>query len=63
MIYANTSIGNDPTLFLKNEEWVVADSACKLSKNIITPYRNYQNNQTRKHFEFNKKFSKYRVRI
>lgn len=63
-IFNNSTLKKKKTELFSGMEWLAADSAYKLSTTVITPYRsNSKAVPTSQRNDFNKKFSKFRVRI
>lgn len=62
-IFNNSSLFLSPSNYFEGEEWIAADSAYKLSKTIITPFRKNSTEPESMTNSFNKLHSKYRVRI
>lgn len=62
-VFTNSSLFLSPSKYFEGEEWIAADSAYKLSKTIITPFRKNSTEPESMTNFFNKLHSKYRVRI
>ncbi|XP_031328220.1 protein ALP1-like [Photinus pyralis] len=63
-IFTACNLSNDPLRYLSPPEWIAADSAYKLTENVITPYKkNSRQVSANVQKTFNYTFSKYRVRV
>lgn len=62
-VFTNSSLFLNPSQYFAGEEWIAADSAYKLSKTVITPFRKNSTEPDIMKNAFNKLHSKYRVRI
>jgi len=63
-VFQNCPLYTKPDLFLTGDQWIAADSAYKLSEQAITPFQSNSTDLTRTaRNEFNRTFSRYRVRI
>lgn len=63
-IFNNSSIGKNPQNFLTEGQRIAADSAYRLTTQIITPFRStFRMLTDEKRKRFNKRFSSYRLRI
>ena len=60
-IYNNCDLSKEPRNFFSDNEWLAGDSAYKLATTVITPFR--ANNCASNKQKFNKRFSRYRIRI
>lgn len=63
-VFKTTRIYTDPHLFFNEKEYIIGDSAYPLSPTCVTPYKVNTRFVTQEHRRlFNKKISKYRVRV
>lgn len=63
-IFAECDMARNVTNYLTENEWIAADSAYRLSKQVITPFRkNARQSTSECRKAFNKYFSSFRVRI
>ncbi|XP_050340844.1 uncharacterized protein LOC126767356 [Bactrocera neohumeralis] len=62
-IFGNCELSNDTDVFFGGAEWIACGSAYKLSRTVITPFRENSRELTqRQRTFFNKIFSRYRIR-
>jgi hypothetical protein len=62
-VYANSTLGRDPSALLNNGQWIAGDSAYGVTPFLLTPFRNNSTEGLREKREFNKYFASYRVKI
>lgn len=63
-IFNNCDLSTKVEEFLKGAEWIAGDSAYKLTASVITPFReNSAAGTLQERNDFNKTFSRYRIRI
>lgn len=63
-IFSNCPLAKHPERFLSGSQWIAGDSAYPLKSFLLTPFRQNSTELTKEdREEFNKYFSKYRVRI
>lgn len=63
-IFSNCPLAKNPERFLSGSQWIAGDSAYALKPYLLTPFRQNSAEHTQEDREqFNKYFSKYRVRI
>lgn len=63
-IYNTCDLSTNASQYFNEQEWIAGDSAYKLTKTVITPFKTNASceNQERRN-AFNRKFSKFRIRI
>lgn len=59
-IYNNCNLSKKTEDYFSGRQWIAGDSAYKLTKTVLTPYRS---NSAQNRNNFNRIFSKYRIRI
>ncbi|KAI8126643.1 Protein ALP1-like [Lucilia cuprina] len=63
-IFKNCDVFKEPEKYFSLHQWIAGDSAYSLSSTLITPYRiNSNQMDVQKRKQFNRRHSKYRVRI
>ena len=63
-IFSNCPLAKHPQRYLSNGQWIAGDSAYPLKSFLFTPFRTNSSEHTKEaRDQFNKYFSKYRVRI
>lgn len=63
-VFSSSEIGKNPLKFFSGSEWIAGDSAYRITKYLITPFRrNATDGNYSQRKQFNKYFSGYRVNI